>query len=61
MTIPEDTFREEVQALLADSDMAQALFAELESALQALKERPEDIELAGRVFRVIDKLKGGGK
>jgi len=61
MTIPEDTFREEVQALLADSDMAQELFAELESALQALKERPEDIELAGRVFRAIDKLKGGGK
>jgi len=59
MAIPEDNYYEETLELLADSGMAQALFAELEAALLELKQQPEDVELVSRVFLAIDKLKGG--
>jgi len=61
MTIPEDNCHEEAKALLADIELAQKLFAELEAALLELKEKPEDIERVNRVFRSIDNLKGGSK
>jgi len=61
MMIPEENFHKKAQELLADIESARELFEELETALLELKERPEDIELVGRVFRAIDNLKGGGK
>jgi len=61
MTMSEDNCHKEAQTLLADIELAQKLFAELEAALLELKEQPENVELVSRVFRSIDNLKGGGK
>ena len=45
-----DVFKEEANELLA----------ELESSLLELEERPEDMELIGRVFRAMHTIKGSG-